>query len=162
MTIDSQRRFRWPRFALVATAVVTLIGASAFYIVKVRPLGLYRDKNDDIRTLITTFESRTPSGVSEPAWRNLVTLTNIGFGNVFFSPSHATYDELLRFEDDLRRETGPGQPMTIETCQWIWDRLGDTGSKGKAYIEQMRPLFDEAAAAARQSIGEQSASLNIK
>lgn len=135
------RKLAW-RIAIGLAAVV-LATLTWVYVTQVRPLGLYYGKNRAIARTIENLEHSIPAGVNPHQWRELTTLTGIAFGNVCFSPSHASYAEMCRFEADLDAKLREDTPPDIETLRWIWMRLGQTGPHGKQYVERMIQLFDE-------------------
>lgn len=134
------------KYAAVVTGLLLVLAATWLYVTQIRPLELYRGKNRQIADRFRALENQPPDGIDSHVWKEMVTITNIGFGNVFFSPTHASYAELLRFETDLDEKLRTDKPMTVETLRWVWKRLADTGPHGKQYSERMIELFEERAA----------------
>jgi len=129
----------------VVFGVVLLIAAATFYLGAVRPWQLYVAKNRHIARQLQSLAHDVPEGVSAHQWTELTTLTGIAFGNVFFSPQHASYDEMLRFQADLNTRLNSDLPRSLATLRWVWHRLEQTGPHGKQYCERMIELFDESA-----------------
>lgn len=132
-------------YLAVGAVSVLLLTGGWFYVTQIRPLGLYREKNKEIAQRLFDLKDQVPAGVNPKQWENLTTLTDIGFGNVFFSPKHASYTEMLRFQADLEEKLRADKPIRVETLRWIWKRLSETGPHGKDYSERMIQLFEEGA-----------------
>lgn len=133
------------KYAAAVTGLLVLATAW-LYVAKIRPLELYHWKNRQIADRFRALENQPPDGMQPHAWQEMVRITNIGFGNVFFSPTHASYAELLRFDTDLDEKLHTDQPLSVATLRWVWKRLADTGPHGKRYSERMIELFEEQAA----------------
>lgn len=130
----------------VGGLALLLIGGVWFYLSQIRSWGQYRAKNSEIARRLFELKDQVPAGIDPQSWENLTTLTDIGFGNVFFSPQHASYTEMLRFQADLEERLRRDKPIRVETLRWIWKRLAETGPHGKDYSERMVLLFEEGAA----------------
>lgn len=126
-----------------------ILGCTWFYLDQVRPLGLYRAKSRELSQRLAGLNKPVPAEVTPRAWERLTILTDIAFCNVFYHPSAASYDELLRFESEFQEKLRTDQPVRIETLRWIWKRLGQTGPLGKDYTERMMALFEESASQAK-------------
>lgn len=102
----------------------------------------YTAQREEMYRIIAAWERRPPPGVDGHVWQEACKLTGIAVGNVCFSPSHVSLEELA----DLRAELAAKEAgrVDIDTLQWVWDRLATTGPHGRRYIQQMRPLWDEA------------------
>lgn len=134
------------RNSALAVLLLCLLMIAGLYMVHVRPFVVYMQKNHQISLKLTSLEPLNPPEVDPTAWKNLVMLTNIAFGNVFHHPSLASYAEMLRFQADLEAKLKSDTPVREPTLRWIWKRLGETGPHGKQYSERMIQLFNECAA----------------
>ena len=89
--------------------------------------------------LIETLPKRRPADVSPETWEIASTWAVTAFHNVCFSPECVSLSELKRFTADLERELAKN--VDLETIDWIWRRLEDTGPTGKRYVERFETLF---------------------
>jgi hypothetical protein len=89
--------------------------------------------------LIDSLPQRRPADVSPETWEVASTWASIAFHNVCFSPEHVSLRELKRFKTDLERELKKN--VDLETIDWIWRRLEDTGPHGRRYVERFESQF---------------------
>jgi hypothetical protein len=83
-----------------------------------------------------------PPGISAAQWTELWNANGIAHANVCFSPEHVDQQEMERLTKDVEREFA--KPITRETAEWFWQRLGRTGPHGKDYTSRFRYLVDDA------------------
>ncbi len=100
----------------------------------------FKAETERIETIVKGW--RAPPAHADPvdwefAW---VTVYN-ALGNVCFTPKHISPTELARLREDVERNKQ--QPVTFETLEWLWWRLGQTVPHGNKYITQMQPMWEE-------------------
>ena len=84
-----------------------------------------------------------PSDVDRDYWEHgWVTVSN-AIGNVCFTKDQVPVEEMERLYRDVVAQDD--QPHTWQRLEWLWYRLAETGPHGRKYINQMQPLWDEAA-----------------
>jgi hypothetical protein len=98
---------------------------------------LARQIDEPIRKLRAT----RPYEVSPSVWECAHNWTITAYCNVCFSPGHVRTEEMYRLREDVRRKL-EGE-INLDTLEWIWDRLAQTGPHGKRYVERFRPRFQE-------------------
>lgn len=99
-------------------------------------------EREAIKACVTAWGDEPPAHIDPHTWRGVViTLHNL-VGNLCFSPSHVSTDEMRRLRAEL--EAKSREPITVETLDWLWWRLGKTGPHGPRYVTRMQPLWDEA------------------
>ena len=67
------------------------------------------------------------------------------YHNVCFSPEHVTLAELKRFTADTQPKVAA--KVDIQTLDWIWERLAETGPAGDKYVQKFGPVYREQVAA---------------
>jgi hypothetical protein len=97
--------------------------------------------------LITHLRHRRPPDVDERTWEMASGWAITAYCNVCFSPEHVSHDELRRFRADL--EGRLREPVDLATVDWVWDRLGRTGPRGRSYQQRFEPLYRESLEAMR-------------
>lgn len=125
-------------------AIASFFGIPIYFVI-LRPAierQLFRAEYGEMEELLQRWGEMTPEGMNKRAWEWAFTTTYNGFGNVCFSPENVSLEEMRRLNSDLQRKLQ--EPPSLEALEWIWNRLGETGPRGRQYIEQKRPLFLEA------------------
>jgi hypothetical protein len=129
-------------FFVVAVGLL-LAGGLAYYLQAIRPWTQYFDEKRAIdRLLRQWWEGHPPPGVDANRWEATWVTAYNGFGNVCFSPNHASLREMHCLKAEL--EAKIRVPATLASVRWFWDRLAETGPHGKEYITRMTPLLEEA------------------
>jgi hypothetical protein len=139
---------------LLMLASAALGSGVTVWIFEVRPLQQYYAKTHEISRRIQRLESDPPEGVDAHAWSSVTAATGIAFGNIFFGPQHASFEELDRFDTDLRARLARNPEPSLATLEWIWNRAGESGLHGREYVTRFRPLFEEAAEQVRAGSAE--------
>jgi hypothetical protein len=96
---------------------------------------LARQVDTSIRSLRPTQPNFTGSGTWNCAHGWVIT----AYGNICFSPEHTATSEMYRFRADVEKKLNSG--IDLETLKWIWNRLSETGPRGKRYTERFEPSF---------------------
>lgn len=145
---DSAGDYRLVVRALVGTLLLLVVSLGMIFSGRIAArIWQTRTFHREVRHLQQTLEpwrSLPPPGIDAHVWREAAGLvTATGVGNVCFSPSHVSLLELRRLQRDVEAEMAQG-PVTPQKLDWLWQRLGQTGPRGRKYITQMQPLWDEA------------------
>ncbi len=136
-----KRRRAWLLLALLALAGVFLARPSKRFVDQ----WIYAQHRQKAADLVETLPNRRPSHVAPKAWEIASGWAVTAYRNVCFSPEHVSLSELKRFKADLEHEVA--KDVDLETIDWIWRRLEDTGPHGKRYVERFEPQFREHMAA---------------
>jgi len=67
--------------------------------------------------------------------------TNSLFGNACSLPEDVTFIEMKRLIESF--EELDRSPITAETLDRAWNRIGESGPQGRKYAIQFRPLFED-------------------
>ncbi len=143
-----KRRWRWLLriVGLVLFAAFVIVGDRIY--LHARTWNEFNTRKDHIKGMIMDLSKYPPPDASEHHWLNLCHEVVAARGNALFSLSHVSIEEVRRLEADVQqRLAGETQP-DLETLDWIWNRIGECGSKPNQYITYRRPAFDEWADAA--------------
>ena len=89
--------------------------------------------------MLVSLRSRRPESVSAKQWEYAVGWAVTAFHNVCFSEEHVTYDELVRFNHDVRKEL-EGE-VSLQAIDWVWARLAQTGPHGEQYVKRFEPQY---------------------
>jgi hypothetical protein len=100
-----------------------------------------------INASVNSWRDNAPAQIDRHIWQEVVTTLYNALGNVCFTPNEISIDEMRRLRAEVEGKSR--EPITVETLDWLWWRLGKTGSHGAEYIRQMQPLWDEAREALR-------------
>ena len=123
---------------LVALATVTVILLSFC----VAPILKQREWSRLMLQMDSTLRSlrpTQPNAIDPAAWDCAHGWVMTAFCN--FTPERISTDEMYQLQGDL--ECKLTEKIDLDTLQWIWDRFGRTGPRGKEYIERYRPMFRE-------------------
>lgn len=126
-----------PTLLIVASAI--LIGLLAFGVKGFVNVIRYASQQRATSDLIDSLSSRRPNNVSPAKWETATTWTGIAVANVCYSPDHVSFAELGRFKSDL--ESKLEQDVDLETLDWIWHRLANTGPHGAQYVEKFEGIY---------------------
>ncbi len=80
----------------------------------------FRQRNALCDAIDATSETPPPSGLTVLEWKEVVKFTSQAAGSVFFSPDHASFEELDSFSKDFR---GAHNLEPDAKIRWIWARL---------------------------------------
>lgn len=126
--------------------IATLIGIAMYLLIPVvRDFIEFRNYyrlQRSTRDLIDAWSEKQPDGVPPEAWEHATDWTKNAFDNIFFSPNHTSLSELEKFRADL--ETRLAKKGDMDTVDWIWKRLSETGPNGKRYVERFGARYREA------------------
>ena len=127
----------------LAVAIAILVGAGGrAYWLRLRTWHAFVDERNQMEALLRQKREPCPAGVEPRHWEAAWEITYNALGNVCFSPERVTVREMQRLRGDMERkaaETGP-----LDFLRWLWNRLAQTGPRGREYIERMTPLLEEA------------------
>jgi hypothetical protein len=90
---------------------------------------------------VESLAKRRPSDVSPEVWEVAEFWIVTSFHNVFFSPEHVPIAELDRFAADV--ETALQSEVTLETVDWYWRRIANSGPADKRYFDRFEPEYRE-------------------
>lgn len=125
--------------------IAAFIGIAMYLVIPVVmhviELKSYYRLHDSTRKLIDAWSEKRPSDVPPKAWEHATDWTKNAFDNIFFSPSDTSFSELEKFRADL--EVKLKEKANLETVDWIWKRLAETGPHGKRYVEQYQSRYRE-------------------
>jgi hypothetical protein len=124
---------------LVALALIVGMVLPVVRFVIEKPL--YNSRSREVGRLLLSLHSRCPRGIPPQNWEEAVNWTATAQCNTFFSPSHASKADLDQFGRDV--EDRLRGPVGVDTIEWIWDRLAETGPTGREYVERFRPEMRE-------------------
>ena len=88
---------------------------------------------------ISNLKPTNPLDVPPAAWDCALGETVMAFDNVGMRVGQG--DVAYRLRDDLDRKLAG--KVDLETLEWIWDRLSESGPHGRRYVERARPRFRE-------------------
>lgn len=108
---------------------------------------IFAGHSNAMEQIVWAWKDHLPPGVEPATWREVVVVSYNALGNVCFSPKHVSIAEMRRLRAEVEGKNR--EPITVETLDWLWWRLGKTGPRGAKYIRQMQPLWDEAREALR-------------
>ena len=123
--------------AAIAIAVVYLLPTTIW------PHHVFFREKEQILAILEGMEETPPAGTDADRWRRVWGIVYNGFGNVCFTREHVSIDEMRRLHAEVQRKST--ETPSLDWPHWLWERLARTGPHGKEYIEQMTPLFEEAA-----------------
>jgi hypothetical protein len=106
----------------------------------------FRAEHDALAAILTRWQQSPPARVDPRVWREVVVVVHNAMGNVCFTYQHVPVAEMRRLRREV--EAQARGPVTLDTLEWLWNRLGQTSPHGAEYIQRMRPLWDEARDAA--------------
>ena len=89
--------------------------------------------------MLVPLRSRRPEAVSAKTWEHATSWAVTAYHNVCFSEEHVTYDELVRFNHDVRKEL-EGE-VSLQSIDWVWSRLAQTGPHGERYVKRFEPQY---------------------
>jgi hypothetical protein len=89
---------------------------------------------------IQSLQPSDPSTVNPAAWACARAATLTAYCNVCASIEQMPTAEMIRLLDDLDRKLKA--KVDLDTLDWIWGRLGETGPFGEEYAESRRYMFD--------------------
>ncbi len=144
MDTNPNRTARNLFLALLFPVVLLLIAAVSVGTPLILQYIAWQKFNAETERIETIVESwRAPPANADPvdwefAWQTVYN----ALGNVCFTPETISATEFARLREDVERKNQ--QPITFETLEWLWWRLGHTGPHGNEYITQMQPLWEEA------------------
>jgi hypothetical protein len=132
------KRFRsWT----ITVIVVGLLAAAAPKLMWLVEQNKYARQKRVADQLFENLRARRPPDCPADKWRHAATWSSIAFGNIFFSPEHASYSELRKFTAELRSMLE--RDVNVELFDWIWDRLEVTGIHGNRYVDRFRSAYEE-------------------
>jgi|GEM_PF-3895258 len=124
-------------FALLLFVICAL--AVAPFAIRLCQLLEFRREQELANELISSLDSRRPSHTDQETWDDATRWAGIAFANVCFSDEHLTIEELRRFTIDTRQEL-QGE-VDLDTIDWVWKRLSETGPHGKQYTNRVKPAY---------------------
>jgi len=107
----------------------------------------FSGQRDAINACVDSWRENPPAQIDRHIWQEVVTTVHNALGNVCFTPNEISIEEMRRLRAEV--ETKSREPITAETLDWLWWRLGKTGPHGAKYVTQMQPLWDETREALR-------------
>jgi hypothetical protein len=113
--------------------------ASCILLLRATPHLIFMSQFRKMEHLLDTLPERRPEAVSDKTWDAAVRWTGIASANVCFSTSHVPLPEMKRFVKCLEKRMS--EPVDLDTIEWIWDRLDETGPHGKRYVANWRPEY---------------------
>jgi hypothetical protein len=118
-------------------AIAVLAGLFGFCIVPVGRFNATRKLQRDMLDSIANLEPTNPGSVPPAVWDCALGETVIAFDNVGMRVGQG--DVARRLRDDLERKLAG--KVDLETLDWIWDRLSESGPHGRRYVGRFRPRF---------------------
>ena len=103
---------------------------------------LFGAEYEEMEELLWRWGENCPEGMDDRDWQRSFNATLSIFANVCFSPEHVSLKEMRRLNFDLRHKLQ--EPTSLEALEWVLNRLGETGSHGRKYINGMRPDLQRA------------------
>jgi hypothetical protein len=155
MDTTSNRTSRNLFLALLFPVALLLIGAASVVTPLILRYIAWQKFNAETERIEIILEGwRAPPAHANPvdweaAWGTLYN----ALGNVCFTPEHISARELARLREDVERKNQ--EPVTFETLEWLWWRLGQTGPHGNEYITQMQPMWEERKERYVESVNDQ-------
>jgi len=133
-----KRRIGWLLVALVA-ALAVWFSPPVQWVVENFVYARHRDRAEDV---VLSLTKQRPPDVSPEVWEIAEFWIATSFYNVFFSPEHTPIEELDRFATDVEtvRTT---EVTTLETVDWYWRRIAESGPAGKQYFDRFEPVYRE-------------------
>lgn len=120
---------------------------------------IFAGQRNAMQEIVEAWEHHPPPGVEPATWREVVVVSYNALGNVCFSPNHVSLAEMRRLRADV--EAKSREPITLQTLDWLWWRLGQTGPHGAEYTTRLLPLWEETRewvlAVERKKAGEKAA-----
>jgi hypothetical protein len=125
------------RLAAFAAVALCLAGLASW----IRPQINYARERTAGYEVMLQLPDRRPQDVPVKAWEVAATWAITAYANVCFSDDHVSMEELRRFRNELEARIAGN--VDLATIDWIWQRLGETGSHGKQYRERFEPQYRE-------------------
>jgi hypothetical protein len=103
----------------------------------------YQSELSQLRQTLEPWRQNTPPAVNAHAWGEAAGfVTQTAVGNICFTPDYVSHDEVRRLRQDVEAKMAEG-PASVETLDWLWRRLAQTGPSGVKYTTQFQPMWDE-------------------
>jgi hypothetical protein len=111
-----------------------------FVVMNVPPLPYYRERKACEETL-NQLLSKRPQNVNAQAWEVATGWAMTAYANVFFEPDLAPLVKLTAFHANIERL---GQErISLDTIDWIWQQLAESGPHGRGYQQRWEPRYRE-------------------
>ncbi|QDV23097.1 hypothetical protein [Aureliella helgolandensis] len=121
-------------FSLVVALAMAVVGGERFW----RLVSFAHNKKVGVE-LIESLRSKCPPDVSAQKWDSAINWTRTAYDNVFFSVDSVATDEVAKFTSEASKKFA--KEVGIETLDWVWERLAQTGLRGKNYVARFRPEY---------------------
>ena len=89
--------------------------------------------------LVESLRDRRPDEVPSQRWQDATGWAITAYHNVCFSEEHVSINQLVLFNRDARSELA-GE-VSLQSIDWVWARLAETGPHGKRYVSQWEPEY---------------------
>jgi hypothetical protein len=113
---------------------------------------VFRAEKETMQQIMTDWRSYPPPGVDPHDWNEAITIVYNAHGNVCYLPDEVPLEEMRRLREDM--ETKSQGPINLDTLDWLWWRLGQTGPHGAKYAAQMHPIWEGFSEPVRSSVIE--------
>jgi hypothetical protein len=142
-TVDhnKSRSCKWFMVISVLTLIAGAIVSVTWVANQLETLRVFRAETKAMRQIMTDWGTTPPPGVDPHVWNEAVTVAYNAHGAVCYLPDRVSLEEMRRLREDM--ETKSQGPINLDTLDWLWTRLGQTGPHGLQYTTQMRPHWDE-------------------
>lgn len=121
-------------FFLIAVSVVAVPVGLRFW--RLRSYALQQRAG---AALIGTLSERRPESVPTKTWEDATGWAKTAFHNVCFSERQVQFEELVRFNHDA--EVKFAGEVDLNSIDWVWSRLAETGPHGQRYVEKFEPEY---------------------
>jgi hypothetical protein len=102
----------------------------------------FNAEQDRIYRAVDSWRRNPPQNADRKSWEDACQMLLTACGNACFSPYHVSIQNMVALRRDM--EAVNKRDVDFHLLDAMWDRLGRTGPSGRKYIDQMRPLWDEA------------------
>ena len=146
MNCPTRRRVRFSLRTLFA--LIVAVGLGLLLMIPAAHLPIYYSHARKGREHIDSIGRRISPALS-PGERDVVDFwMGCAYGNVCFSPDHVSLAELKRLNEDVRLKLETN--VDLDTADWIWRRLAETGPHGAQYVAKFEPRYRQELANARR------------